>query len=322
MEFYPLSPGFVLAKPLQQESYDESIIYELERNHRLIITRKRDGWKIYGVKSKNRIALYTDGINEIDDRLAHIKKELERLNLPDKTLFVGEGIVEIKKQDIFTKVQSVLNSGINHSQKVQEEIGLLKLMLFDVVFWGGKYFLEEPYEKRLLLIEKLLQGKAFNHVIPVETLKMSYDDAKELVRKKGWEGLVLYDKLFVSSFRSDGKSPARPKGCYKWKPLYEDDFIVRKFILSPDSPNRLKEVILLQIDPENGKEFYCGKLGAFSNTMREKLFQATHPLVIQVRFETRFESGAVRNARFMRLRKDKPLKNCIAPKHFSKARYV
>lgn len=322
MEFYPLSSGFVLAKPLQQESYDESIIYELERNNRLIITRKRDGWKIYVVKSKNRIALYTDGINEIDDRLLHIKKELERLNFPDETLFVGEGIVEVNKHDIFIKVQSVLNSGLNHSQAVQKEIGFLKLMLFDVIFLGGKCLLNEPYEQRLLLIEKLWREKGFKHVIPIETLKISYDDAKKLVEKKGWEGLVLYDKLFVSSFRLDGKSPTRPTGCYKWKPLYEDDFIVRKFILSSNDPSRLKEVILLQIDPENGKEFYCGKLGAFNKEMREKLFRATYPLVVQVRFETRFESGAVRNARFMRLRKDKSLKNCIAPKHFPKARHV
>lgn len=43
---------------------------------------------------------------------------------------------------------------------------------------------------------------------------------------------------------------------------------------------------------------------------------------MQVIFEDRFPSGAVRNARFDRLRPDKGAKDCVASKSYPKAKSV
>lgn len=82
----------------------------------------------------------------------------------------------------------------------------------------------------------------------------------------------------------------------------------------------MKEVVLTQIDPKTHQEFYCGKLGSFNAEMRAKLYRAKYPLVMQVIFEARFDSGAVRNARFDRLRPDKKPRDCVASKSYPKAR--
>lgn len=314
----PLPKDFVLAKPLQQDAYDESVIYELEARGDLIITRKRDGWKLFAVKTNGRVKIYTDGMNEVDAKLDHIKKELKQ-RMPDNSMVVGEGIVDIGGQDDLGKISAIFHSNTERALEIQKEIGMVKFMVFDIIVLKNFLTLSSyAYINRIIEMTRMVFGNPeYVKYITIPTiLQMTYDEAKKLVLKNGWEGLVLYDRNFISSFRLDGKNPARPKGCYKWKPIFEDDFIVREWIPSEKDPKRLKEVVLLQINPKTKKEFYCGKLGAFTNKMREELKKSKYPLVMQVAFESRYESGKVRNARFMHLRPDKKIKDCVAPKSY------
>ncbi len=315
----PLPKDFVLYKPLQQDRFKESEIYDLEKAGRLIITRKRDGWKMFAVKSGGRIKLYTDGMNEIDNRLEHIKEELAELDILDGSVLVGEALVDLNGDDQFKKVGAILSSSRERAVELQVQYGQMKYMLFEMVSWHSLSYMKNRhiYLSRLKNIKELFEVKAkIRHVMPLTVLDMTYNEAKRLVRKNGWEGLVLYDRNLTLSYRLDGKNPARPKGCYKWKPLYEDDFIVRQWLPKDDDPKQLKEVVLLQINPKTGWEFECGKLGSFDAKMREQLRTAKYPLVMEVQYEARYESGKLRNARFLRLRPDKKVKDCVAPKKF------
>jgi len=309
-----LPTGFVVYKPLQQGAYDDQVIKDLERAGRLVITRKRDGWKVFIWKACGRTKFYTDGLNEIEGRLDHLKIELAK-QLPDRTLLVGEAIVDDNDGDQFTDVCRLMKS--SRWQEIQTETGAMKLMLFEAIFWEGRCLLDLPYNTRYGI---LLSATAFTkQVFPTPILQVKFEEATEYARKHGWEGLVLYDGSFIASFRLDGKNPARLRGCYKWKPLCEDDFIVRTRILDPKYKDRLKEVVLSQIDPVTGQEFYCGKLGSFITEMRTRLLRTPLPFVMQVVFEDRYPSGTLRNARFERLRLDKKPKACIAPKSFLRA---
>ncbi len=310
-----LPEGFVLAKPLDQKDFNESVVYKLEEESDLLITRKRDGWKLFAVINDNRVRIFTAGLNEVDARLGHLKKELESLRLPANTVLAGEGLIDIDSRDDITKVISIFQSSdTDKSLSLQKKYGPVKFMIFNIIFHGGMDLTHLPYADILALINSFFRKK-LKYVMPVLVLNMKYDQAKELVRKKEWEGLVLYDKNYRISYRLDGKNPQRPKGCYKWKPILEDDFIVRQWIPAPDG--HLKEVVLLQIDPATKEEFVCGKLGSFTKKMREFLKnEATYPLVMQIEFEMRFKSGKIRNARFLRLRDDKTPSECIAPKNY------
>ena len=320
--FDPPSKEFVLAKPVQRESYDEKIIYELEKQGRLIITRKRNGYKLFAIKAKGKWKIYTDGFNEIFC-VDHIKQELEKLKLPNKTWLAGEGIVDIKDSDDFSRVAGILKSGKERALRIQKEIGFVKLMVFGVIFWENKCRISDPYSEQLELIKKMLGKKQLKHLLPVTVLDLTFDEAKKKVAEekkinsKSWEGLVLYDRNFVSSYRLDGKNPKRPTGCYKWKPIYEDDFIVRELAMN-EKDKIVKEVLLCQIDPVTRQEFSCGKFGLFSAEKRNWLATAGLPLVIQLEFEDRSESGKLINARIGEIgfRNDKKPENCIAPKNF------
>lgn len=210
-----LPKGFVLAKPIAQEGYDESVIYELERKGRLIVTRKRDGWKMFAVVGpKGKVRFFTDGLNEIDSRFEHIKKELESLNLASGIVLVGEAIVDFEGTDDVTKVISIFHSNTEKSIKFQNDNSKAKFMVFGVLP-SGKESLPYSMVSEWFSMILALCNEDLNYIFPALVLDMSYNEAKELVVEKGWEGLVLYDKDYALTYRIDGKAPKRPEGCYK-----------------------------------------------------------------------------------------------------------
>ena len=314
-KFDPPPKGFVLAKPIQWGEYDENGIYELEKQKRLIIEVKRDGWKLLNISANKHIKIYTDGPRAITDRIPHIAEEFRARKLPDKTFLADEGLMTANGKDDRGKVQSVLaqNTTVEKASAAQK-IFQMRLMVFEAVFWNGEYLLDKPYAERLQLIQTFL--KQDGYIRPPEILNVSFDEAKKLVIKESLEGVVLYDKEFRSSFRLDGKNPKRPEGCYKWKPMFEGDFIVRDLIPSDERRGDFKEIRLLQIDPKNGLEIDCGKHGVFSKKDREEiqsLFRKDKPFVVQFEYEQRTVNSKLVNKRFMGIRYDKKWQDCLMP---------
>jgi ATP-dependent DNA ligase len=321
--FDPLPDGFVLGKPVDRHSYDEKEIYELEKRGDLIITRKRDGWKIYATIKGGTVRLYTAGGNEIDGRLDHVKKDLLACKIPSPALIAGEGVIDIIHDDI-GKVGSIFNANLKRSLELQKEYGKIRFMPFGLIHWGGRSVISDPYEKNLSRLGSALchfyelVRAGLTYITPIHILTMSFDEAKKLVVEKGWEGLVLYDRNFANNFVLDGTSPDRPSGCYKWKPIFEDDFIARSWIPSPKNPSVVKDVVLFQKDPATGKEFLCGKFGTFSKKLKKELADdSKYPFVIQLEFDARYpKSGKIRGPRYVRIRTDKRVEDCISPKSY------
>ncbi len=329
MQFQSLPKGFVLAKPIAQEGYDEKVIYQLDEQGRLVITRKRDGWKLLVlITSTGEIKIYTDGINEIDSRLDHIKEEIKKLNLPGNTLIVGEAIIETWGMDEYTQIISFFHSNTDKAMAIQERIGKVKLMIFAII----PLDLESPlswyttFESLDIRLGSFKPG--FKYIKMVQVMNCTYNEAKSIVETHGWEGLVLYDKEYQLTYRLDGKNPKRPAGCYKWKPVLEDDFIAKEKIWhqincrsrSQGSGKVLKELVLFQIDSATGQEFECGKMGTFNNETRAKFGKKPLPFVVKLEFETRFaKTGKFRNARFIGLRTDKEVADCVSPKSYPEA---
>ncbi len=321
--FDPPPKGFVTNKPLDQEAYNESIIYELEKNNNLMISHKRDGWKLYIVVYKGQIKMYTSGLNRVDDKFPHLKKELEKMNLPSKTFLVGEGHIEKNGVDDLGLTQSIFKSSTEKALKLQEQFGKIKLMLFAVLFYDGEDKSSLVYSVQYKTVKEVIKrGGKLKYIFPIEMLNVSYDETKKIVEEKGWEGLVLYAKDYQFSFElQESKRPRKPKGCYKYKPNTEGDFIVREKIWSKDKDgrviDRVKEVVLMQIDPVTNEEFECGKFGLFTKKVREDLRTIGLPIVVQIKYGRRFPSGKLREAKeLVRIRTDKYPNECFAPKSY------
>ncbi|MBI2109402.1 MAG: hypothetical protein HYT93_04515 [Parcubacteria group bacterium] len=320
--------GFVLGKPIQHGSYKEAVIHKLEKKGKLVTTRKRDGWKIYVLFTNKGIKFYTAGCNEITDRrLDYLKPELKRIRAHmsrQLLMLIGEVVLKDDGDDDITKAQEFFQCNEKAALAKQKQHEKPCLVIFGALFREGKHIYSEPFELFLSHIQRALKttSRKSRYVSCVEVVKESFTQAKKMVLKNNWEGLVLYNADFENDFRLDGKNPTRPSGCYKWKPVFEDDFFTREVIINASDSARAKEVVLLQIDPITGKEFSCGKFGKFTVAVREELARMKQfPIVLQVQFESRFKkTGKLRNAKkLLRIRTDKKWEDCLAPKSYGAA---
>ncbi len=331
MQRDPISPLMKLAKPVDQETYARSVIIDLQRRGMLIGTRKRDGHKMIAeICASGRIRLYTSSIHQIDDRLDYIREEIRALGLREGTLLIGELVVEMtidaRLTDHLGSVSRILRASRMNVQKSLAQGLLPVFFVFNVmrrdthdVIWEA-----EPYGVTLGWLQRTLRSQAY--VRPIEDVRGSFKDMRELSLREGWEGLVLYDRGYQITYKSSaskGTEP-RPDGCYKFKHYHEGDFFVipsgRRF----HDDGRLKDVMLLQWDgPQKLKRVNCGRLGAFTKSMRGGLTWMIDPKVLQVSFRDRNPgTGKLREPKFIRLRNDKSPAECIAPRSWLKIQYV
>lgn len=338
-----LPKTFKLSKPIEHFNYDQRVIYDLEKQGRLLSTRKENGWKVFACIDKHRdITFLTDGLNEIPRiKLDHIRNELGMLspiNLPPNTLLVGEVVGNGETDDRGRVIALMQSKNPEDFLKMLQTGPLPHLRLFNIIFMNGTVF-DTSYK----LIHKRLTGMTLGlkYVQPVELLNCTFDEAKARVLKEGWEGLVLYDKDFRITFRNDGKSdPRRPYGSWKWKPRNEEDFIALGCRMRDKDPNTVKDLKLYQIDPVNGKYMRCIHYGSFTKIDREKFSRLPMrrvtakrgkkivtgwfetPFVCQLTHDARKEkSGKLEGAREFFVREDKSPEECFAPKSYPEAEY-
>ncbi|HXV26521.1 MAG TPA: hypothetical protein VD862_00620 [Candidatus Paceibacterota bacterium] len=318
--------GLVLAKPIGQESYKESVLHTLEQQGNLIIQQKHDGYKLIAIRGGDgRFRIWTVGGRPVHGRLGHVMKVLESRPFPWGTVLVGEGLMFEEDAERYEWTAKVFQGGDESGLSAQKEHGRAVFRIFQA------FNLEDlsagvagrSYGETLAWLSETA-GPRNRAVSVVPSLSMKLDDAKTVVAAQGWEGLVLTDARYRLTWRTDGGTEPRPKGCYKFKPLTEDDFVILPDGRIWHKDGRLKEVVLYQRDPGTGKLFSCGKLGTFSREVRDKLSSPSlAPSVMQVAFERRNpDTGKLRFARFMRLRDDKLAASCVAPASYPKSETV
>lgn len=315
-ELNPLDSKFVPAKP--KNSAIESAVTELEKHGRLIITRKRDGYRIFAVRTKQGVKLYSRGLEDLTNRFPHIVAELLQMPIPENSLLDGEMVYAKAGKDDYSTIAKLIKLNPDTSIKLQQTVGHASYIVFGIIVSGEEDVTNRSNRERLRMVFDLFPSNmALKHVFPVEEYKTTLSEMKKMVLEREWEGLVLYDAAKPTTFKLDGRQdePPRPNGCWKWKPRLEDDFIVRKWEYGTGkNKNRMGKLFLLQVDPRTKKETTCGEVGGgFTDAERENFAVAEYPLVVQVEFQGRFKSWALRHPVFVRLREDKKPEECLLP---------
>lgn len=324
MHHSQLCSTFKLAKPIGQESYEKSVLTQLEIAGALIGTRKRDGHKMIAEVGRDQtIRLYTSGMHEIDHRLNYIREEIRSLRLREGTVLVGELVIERttdgRTHDDMPSVHALLESSFKNAQKLLATGSIPQFFVFNALYDEPHHDLESwPYRTTLDWLQKKLRNG--NYVVPVDEVTGTLEAMKKQAFDSGWEGLVLYDTAYRLTWRTEGLEP-RPKGCYKFKPVNEDDFFIFSSWRRFRSDGLVKDVRLLQWEYRDATctaaHFIdCGRLGAFDDMTRGELTASGWTnRVLQVRFVSRYpKTGKLREPAFVRFRDDKKMQECIAPK--------
>jgi ATP-dependent DNA ligase len=310
---YPLDPRFVPAKPIQEAPLSK--VRALEAAGKLTITRKRDGYCHLVSRATSNVGIYTRGIEDTTARYPHIVEAVRALETKN-TLLATEILFDRDGADDFAAFARIAKSNPDRAYRLQDQDGWASCMVFDIIARNGRMMTCEPFSNRLDALQDLFRYD-FEGLFLAPIIDGSFDYAQQEVARLHWEGLVLYDNDAPTAYRCDGKTdqPVRPEGIWKWKPICEDDFFVERFECGEGKrASWMKELHLCQLDPWTGKKVDCGKVGTgFSNAERQELAKARYPLVVQVAFEKRFESGKLRSPRFLRLRDDKRPEECVLP---------
>ncbi|MDP3901515.1 MAG: hypothetical protein Q8Q37_00875 [bacterium] len=311
-----LPKGFQVAKPIAGEPLNQLLN---RTGFGQIVTRKRNGWKVYVLIHKTGVKFFTSNGNEIDDRLIHLKQPLLNLRNKKPTLLFGELHLNENNRDNIYWVETILKTrGIIKAQDLQNfQYSHLHLTLLGVVVYEGNVIINKRFVIIRNLIQKIANRVNSQFVIPMTILK-DLPSALAAAEIDHWEGLVIYDLTYQNTYSIGGRTP-RLEGCYKHKPIKEGDFIITERILYPGT-RRVREVVLHQFDPQTSGTFNCGKFGCFNESTRRKLARIKLPAVIEMSFTSRHPSGALCEARFIRIRADKTPVQCIAPRHFENVR--
>jgi hypothetical protein len=158
-----LPTGLILAKPIEQLSYDPSILRAASQENQLLATRKWNGWRMIVAITPGEsdvlgqeIKIYGDGIHKDGSRrradlyLPHVVDDIKKLHFPPWTLLIAEAISENSKVEILGDVGKILQLGkAEDAISYQENHGRMKIILHGAMCWNDQWLQNTPYEKIL-----------------------------------------------------------------------------------------------------------------------------------------------------------------------------
>lgn len=262
------STSFKCFKPQNaMNAYMTKKVEELEA----LLSRKRDGYMHYLVVDDNGVPrLFSanmeffhekekkDGI-PLMDRFPMIEADLKKLQLPPRTMLVGEICVSAhsSKDDLGHAVDSrpyvasILKSYTPEAIRKQREGGDLAFCIWDIIYYDGTPWVKEVNVARRYEVLQCMLDDAKTRWITVpelvvlevdgftvishdgQHLELEYDDEplSDLVnwaKERKWEGFVVVDPGATygdKSWEFHGKNP-RPKFICKLKPDLDVDVLV------------------------------------------------------------------------------------------------
>lgn len=308
-----------MIEPMLLKSCKEKSLKKYEGTH--IAQEKFDGTRIIIVKENNKISLQTrSGKNDLASEYPVITSEL--LNDAHKQFILDGELVFINKK---TGMVEFLTGLAKESRESYEA----KLMLFDVLEVENNSVRDAPQLWRTGWVDGFVSSTNFKHIAAVYTIIDEFDESYSQVIDGGGEGLVLKKKTAIYQ---DGK---RSKDWLKVKKEDTADcFIIGLMEGDGKYAHQFGSLILGQYNKHGVVIPVCNCSG-LSDALRTELYntiikepwnatfesskgELTHivhkcapRIVVEISFMERLESGSMRHPRFIRIRTDKEIKDCI-----------
>lgn len=204
---------------------------------REIITVKRDGFMHpILIDDIGNIRIYTRRMDEATDKYPHMVASLKKACIPKKTILLCEFIVLNKNgRDDRLAIQAISNSLPERARAMQQAGDKAQAVVLSIPFWDGADMSRLTFGQAIEFLEEQfgLKGRCPDYFEGMEVFYGSFKEAIKYVTEGEREGLVIYDGEASpgdKAWNFRGK-PERPE-CWKWKPVYEDDFLI---VFDPDA---------------------------------------------------------------------------------------
>lgn len=256
-------------------------IGEVLEDQREIFTIKRDGMMHpVLITNKGAIKIYTRRMDECTDSYPHLVSAFEEMKFPPKTILMCEFVIKARKGDDRDKMSSISRSLPERARKLQQVGPKAEAIIISTPFWDGNDVLADEVSGVFEILENIRERRK-PYIDVIEIFYGRFDDAQKYCIDNELEGLVIYDSeaVFGDKAYNFRGHPDRPN-CWKWKPMYEDDFLV---VWNPEygdgswGKGRLKElpgmVALWQYDSKGRCHFICNCGSGFTDPQRRGIMQ-------------------------------------------------
>lgn len=159
------------------------------------IEYKYDGFRMIIHKFEGKIVIFTRRLENVTKQFPEVKRYVEK-NISGKSFIIdGEAVGIDSKTGKYLPFQSI-SQRIRRKYSINEmaEKYPVELNLFDVLFYDGKDFLNEDFEKRRVLLEKIVDEFPKKIIIAEKIVTSKIEEAEEFYKKsleKGNEGIMM-----------------------------------------------------------------------------------------------------------------------------------
>jgi len=297
-------------------------------NNKLLFQDKEDGISIECFTDANsNIELFGRGVLKGKDsnftrQFPELINELTMIDLPPISNFLAEAIVinpTTKKQDC--GMASGRSGRVDNIQYYANKFPS-HLIIHDVVKVGNEYVGNNSYLNRLHSIKKHILSS--NMVSVIECYNNGIEQWKK-VEKYNLEGLIIRDPITelgnggIWKLKQEITEDVYCKGVYTPSTSKTYSNLAYTNIIGERKKGVFANLICYQLT-KDGKEIpVCDVGGGFEQRDRieiqqmldEHLITKDKPLVLEIKANDRHESGKLRGPNFVRIRTDKPWKECI-----------
>ena len=256
---------------------------------------------------------------------------LEKLDIKDLAYTVIDGEMKHKR---WNESQSITGSDPENALKVQNEIGYIDYYAFDVIRYKNENVENKPFNERKLLLKSILERINSQYIKIVNFVegnkKQEYFNT---LVKNGGEGIILkrldstYQKndwikmkkemtvdCIILDFEKPSEWYAKP-GTTGSDGIFYPDGKHTKFY----DNNWMGKIVLGLI--HNGKLVEVARCSGINDKQREEFSLNKEKYickVIEVEAQEFTVTYSLRNPRFLRLRDDKPIEECLLQKELER----
>ncbi|MDA4112012.1 MAG: ATP-dependent DNA ligase [Thaumarchaeota archaeon] len=205
-------------RPMLAERMETAELIISQMNHEAAAEYKLDGERVQAHKVRSgEVTLFSRRLEQITDQYRDVVEGLG--SLPAKEFIVEGEVVAIDWEGKYLPFQELMHRRRKYDLDAAMKNYPVVLNLFDVLLVDSHEVIEEPYEKRRAVLEKLFEGaKTKNNMMLVPAKKVKdaseIDALMEVSLASGCEGLV------VKNLESSYKAGARGYAWIKYKPEY------------------------------------------------------------------------------------------------------
>jgi len=161
----------------------------------LAIEYKYDGFRLLIHKKNNKISLFTRSLENVTKQFPEVEEHVRDFIKGDSFILDSEAVGYDKKTKKYTDFQAI-------SQRIRRKYNIkemqkklpIEVNVFDVLYYNGKSWIDEPFEKRRKLIEKILTKHPYKLISSKFKKTSSKKEIEEFYKqalKNNQEGIML-----------------------------------------------------------------------------------------------------------------------------------